>query len=68
MARKHSIRHKSRRKLEQSANLCETINTYLAEMAIHYETTEEERYEVMLEIGRIIESARKLLIGLREVL
>lgn len=68
MPRQHSIRHKSRRKLEQAANLCDTINSYLAEMGVHYEPTEKERFEVMLEIGRIIEEARKLIIGLREVL
>ena len=37
-------------------------------MAAHYESTEKERFEAMLAIGRIIEEARKLLLGLREVL
>jgi len=68
MGRKHTVRHKTRRKLEQCSNLCETINSHLAEMAPYYEESEKDRYNAMLEIGRIIEAARQLLDGLREIL
>jgi len=68
MGRKHTVRHKTRRKLEQCANLCNVINSHLAEFAPYYEESEKERYDVMLEIGRIIEAARELINDLRKVL
>ena len=68
MGRKHTIRHKTRRKLEQCANLCNVINSHLSDIAPHYEETEKERYDAMLEIGRIVEAARQLMEDLRKVL
>ena len=68
MGRKHTVRHKTRRKLEQCANLCETINGHLAEIAPIYLESEKDRYNTMLEIGRIIEAARQLLNDLRDIL
>ena len=68
MGRKHTVRHRARRKLEQCAKLCDVINSHLSDIAPHYQETEKERYEAMLEIGRIIEAARQLLIDLREIL
>ena len=68
MGRKHTIRHKMRRKLEQCAKLCDVINSHLSDFAPYYQESEKDRYEAMLEIGRIIEAARQLLIDLREIL
>ena len=68
MGRKHTVRHKTRRKLEQCAKLCDIINAHLAEYASYYEESEKERYDAMLEIGRIIEAARGLITDLRKVL
>lgn len=68
MGKKHTLRHKARRKLEQTSNLCDNINTHLAEIAAWYEPTEKERFETMLEIGRIIEAAKTLMEELRKVL
>jgi len=68
MGRKHTVRHKTRRKLEQCASLCNVINAHLAEVAPHYQESEKERYDAMLEIGRIIEAARQLITDLRKVL
>lgn len=68
MGRKHTVRHKTRRKLEQCANLCNVINSHLSEFAPYYEEAEKERYDAMLEIGRIIDAARQLMIDLKDVL
>ncbi len=68
MGRKHTVRHKTRRKLEQCANLCNVINSHLSEFAPYYEHGEKERYDAMLEIGRIIDAARQLMIDLKDVL
>ena len=68
MGRKHTVRHKARRKLEQCADLCNVINSHLSDIAPIYLETEKERYEAMLEIGRIVEAARQLLIELRKIL
>lgn len=65
MGRKHTQRHITRRKLEQCANLCDNINTHLSEIAPHYEERYPYPYNVMLEIGRIVDEARKLLLDLR---
>jgi len=66
MGRKHTIRHSTRRKLEGCAKLCDTINTHLAGVAPSYEETETAIYEAMLEIGRIIDAARNLMLELRK--
>jgi len=68
MGRKHTVRHKTRRKLEQCANLCNVINSHLSEFAPHYLETEKDLYHTMLEIGRIVEAARQLLLQLKKVL
>ena len=68
MGRKHTIRHKARRKLQQCADLCDVINSHLSEYAPYYQESEKDRYEAMLEIGRIVEAARQLLIELRKIL
>jgi len=68
MGRKHTIRHKTRRKLEQCAKLCDIINSHLSDFAPYYLESEKERYDAMLEIGRIIEAARQLMNDLRKVL
>jgi len=68
MGRKYTLRHATRRKLEGCAKLCDTINRHLADVAPAYEETEKERYEAMLEIGRIIDAARSLMLDLRKIL
>lgn len=68
MGRKHTVRHKVRRKLDGCANLCDTINQHLAECAQPYEATHKEYFETFLHIGNIIEQARKLIVEFREVL
>jgi len=66
MGRKYTIRHATRRKLEGCAKLCDTINQHLADVASAYEEHEKERYEAMLEIGRIVDAARTLMLDLRK--
>lgn len=66
MGRKYTIRHATRRKLEGCAKLCDTINQHLADVAPSYEEHEKERYEVMIEIGRIVDAARQLMLDLRK--
>lgn len=66
MGRKYTLRHVTRRKLEGCAKLCDTINQHLANVAPAYEETEKERYEVMIEIGRIVDAARSLMLDLRK--
>lgn len=68
MGKKYTIRHKVRRKLEQCANLCDNINQHLAECAAPYEQDKKEHYATFMEIGSIVETARKLLIEFRKVI
>lgn len=66
MGRKYTIRHSTRRKLEGCAKLCDTINKHLSDVAPSYEETETAIYEAMLEIGRIVDAARDLMLELRK--
>lgn len=66
MGRKHTTRHKARRKLESCAHQCDIINGYLAEIHAWYEEREEEIGLSLIEIGRVVEAARSLLLELRK--
>lgn len=66
MARKHSTRHRARRKLEGVSTACDTINTHLAEISSWYEEGMPQVAQALLEIGKIIEAARQLTLQLRQ--
>jgi len=68
MGRKHTTRHKARRKLEAVSTACDTINTHLAEISGWYEKGMPDFSQGLLEIGKIIEHARLLTIQLRGLL
>lgn len=66
MARKHSTRHRARRKLEAVGVACDTINNHLAQVSSWYEKDMSNVSRALLEIGTIIEAARTLTLQLRE--
>ncbi len=66
MGRKHTTRHKARRKLEAASTACDTINAHLAEISEWYEKDMPQIAQALLEIGQIVEAARQLMIDLRE--
>lgn len=65
MGRKHTTRHRARRKLESADTACDTINAHLAEIAGWYEKDMPQVHDALLQIGQIIEAARKLIAELR---
>lgn len=66
MGKKHTTRHKARRKLEAAGVACDTINSHLGEISGWYEKDMPHIAQALLEIGAIIEAARKLILDLRK--
>lgn len=68
MGRKHTVRHKTRRKLDGCAHQCDVINGYLAEISEWYSEQHPEVDKALLEIGCIVEAVRSLLLELRKAM
>jgi len=66
MGKKYTTRHAARRKLLHSIHLCDKINMHFADISGAYSENPMHILDALVEIGRIVEAARNLMVNLRD--